>query len=755
MAHDCRLLGGHGRTARVILVLAACCSLLPSTVAKPVKAVRRVLFINSLGPSYPFTARIDEAIRNILEKSPYQIELYHEYLETVLFPAASTQQRFRQWYINKYRDRKPDVIIAIGSSAIRFMSDSHKKFFPETPIVFCGGISEFADNPKLDSQFTGAWMVPHPANTLDAALKLQPGTKHVVVVGGEGWADRRAEAIVKEHLRRYEAALDFTYLTDLEMSALLERLRQLPTKTIILYTAFSQDAAGTRFIDATQSIPMVVGAANAPVFVMMDQFIGPGTIGGYVSSIAAQGQVAAESAMRVLKGESPRDIPIVNGTNLYMFDWRALRRWGLRESGLPPGSTLLYRQPSLWQTYKRYVLGVAYLFALETLLILALLWQHAKRRKVERSLVVSNGELKKSEVILRESEERFRLVANTAPALIWMSATNNMCTFFNQGWLSFTGRSMEQELGEGWLSGVHPDDLERRLTILPGGSDAPVEFEVEYRLRSFDGEYRWIVDHGVPRFGSDGIFCGYIGSCVDITDRKMSEMSLRELSGRLIHAQEEERTRIARELHDDLSQRIVLLSISLEQFGQGRPGLSSADREQLHNIEQVATEVSSTIHNLSHQLHPYKLDSLGLVPSLRGLCREFSLQHRIQVQFIHQDVPPDIPKNVNLCLFRIAQEGLRNAMKHSGTAEARVELSADRDGIELCISDSGLGFDPETAKRESGLGLVSMRERLRLVSGNLSIESKPSHGTRIRARVPLPRMPGQDTSEQKQYEATA
>jgi len=233
---------------------------------------------------------------------------------------------------------------------------------------------------------------------------------------------------------------------------------------------------------------------------------------------------------------------------------------------------------------------------LQQLKMLAEIFSNAlKRKHATHAFLISNAELNRSEIVLRESEERFRLVANTAPAFIWMSGTNNKCTFFNQGWLSFTGRSLDQELGEGWLAGVHPDDQERRLAIFPAGSDAPVEFEVEYRLRRFDGEYRWIVDHGVPRFGSDGIFCGYIGSCVDITDRKLSEMSLRELSGRLIHAQEEERTRIARELHDDLSQRIVLLSISLEQFGQGRPGLSSTDREQLRNIEQGCYR--SVVHN--------------------------------------------------------------------------------------------------------------------------------------------------------------
>jgi signal transduction histidine kinase len=158
---------------------------------------------------------------------------------------------------------------------------------------------------------------------------------------------------------------------------------------------------------------------------------------------------------------------------------------------------------------------------------------------------------------------------------------------------------------------------------------------MEYRLRRFDGKYRWIIDYGVPRFERNRTFLGYIGSCVDITDRKLSEDALLDLSGRLITAHEEERTRIARELHDDLSPRMALLQIGLAEFEQETCGLKSIDRKSLHNIAEIATEVSSDIHNLSHELNLSKLDSLGLVATVGGFCREFSKQHALHVQFNH------------------------------------------------------------------------------------------------------------------------
>ena len=351
--------------------------------------------------------------------------------------------------------------------------------------------------------------------------------------------------------------------------------------------------------------------------------------------------------------------------------------------------------------------------------------------------IVDISERKTGEQALRDSEKRFRLVANAAPVMIWMSGPDKLCTFFNQGWLDFTGRALEDELGNGWVSRVHPEDLEHCLTIYSRSFDARVDFQMEYRMRRHDGEYRWLTDVGVPTFGVDGAFQGYIGSCVDITDRKTSEEALLDMSGRLITAHEEERARIARELHDDLSQRMALLEIGLEEFEQETSGLPSTARQQLHKIAEIATEVSSDIHNLSHELHPSKLDSLGLVAAVGGFCREFSTQHGLHVQFAHHQVDERVPKDVTLCLFRIVQEALRNVLKHSGAAKAKVELMGHGDQIEMCVSDSGTGFDPESSQGKPGLGLISMRERLRLVGGHLAIESEPALGTRIRARVRL------------------
>jgi PAS domain S-box-containing protein len=366
-------------------------------------------------------------------------------------------------------------------------------------------------------------------------------------------------------------------------------------------------------------------------------------------------------------------------------------------------------------------------------------FHYSSKGEAERMLGIAADitDRKRLETDLLESEERFRLVANSAPVLIWMSGTDKQCTFFNQGWLSFTGRSLAEQLGGGWASGVHAEDLAHCLEVYTTAFDARVDFQMEYRLRRFDGEYRWIVDFGVPRFESDGTFRGFIGSCVDITERKTSEQSLHALTGRLISAQEEERARIARELHDDFSQRLALLGIGLGQLWKKLPDSEVGERASVLDLIRVTREVSSDIHSLSHQLHSSKLEHVGLMSALAGLCQEISQKYKIEVHFTESECPSNIPKDAALCLFRVAQEGLANVVKHSRSKKALVELRGNPAGVTLRISDSGRGFDPTLNKPNAGIGIIGMTERLRLVGGMLAVRSEPNCGTEIFAQVPL------------------
>jgi PAS domain S-box-containing protein len=340
--------------------------------------------------------------------------------------------------------------------------------------------------------------------------------------------------------------------------------------------------------------------------------------------------------------------------------------------------------------------------------------------------------------VVRESEARFRLVANTAPVMIWMSGPDKLCNYFNQRWLHFTGRPLQSELGDGWADGVHPEDLESCLYTYTQAFHGRTSFQMQYRLRRHDGEYRWVLDIGVPRFNQDGTFAGYIGSCIDITDRKLAEEALASLGHRLIEAHEQERTWIARELHDDIVQRIALVAVELDQGDQQGADPNTALYHHIQQALQRLSDLGRDVQTLSHHLHSSKLEYLGLMVATKSFCSELSEQRNVRIKFKHSDIPASVPKEISLCLFRVLQEALQNAVKHSGTQDFAVELTGTRYGIRLTVTDSGIGFDSRQAMDGRGLGLISMRERLRLVNGELSIQSQPGLGTTIIADARYP-----------------
>jgi hypothetical protein len=284
------------RRTLILSVIAVALLVSRSTATSPMREVRRVLIINDLGIiSSPGFSEVDQAVLTSLQKSPYRIELYQESLELTLFPDRVSQDRFRGAIIQKYSARKPDVIIAAGPVSLKFIAKLYDKF-QGTPIIFCAIWGGIPDQLRHGVPFTGVLAQLHPEGTLNAALHLLPSTKHVVVVGGVGKFDEGFEAIAKQGFHNYESKLEFEYLIDLTMPALLERLKHLPSDTIVYHTAITQDAAGDHFIDSAQSIPMVASAANAPVFVMDDVDLRAGTVGGDLVNWADDGRVAGEMA---------------------------------------------------------------------------------------------------------------------------------------------------------------------------------------------------------------------------------------------------------------------------------------------------------------------------------------------------------------------------------------------------------------------------------------------------------------------------
>ena len=285
------------------------------------------------------------------------------------------------------------------------------------------------------------------------------------------------------------------------------------------------------------------------------------------------------------------------------------------------------------------------------------------------------------------------------------------------------------------VSHIHADDLHSVMSAYEKQTQITEHFDLTFRIWANDGRLVWIQNLISVDPASEGATKLH-GFMIDVSERKRAEEALKDLGGRLIAAQEEERRRVARELHDDFNQRLAVLSIELEQLGQKiqKPlGL----RQNVQRLQAQAQEIAAEIHRLSYKLHPSKLDHLGLAAAIKSLCAELTESGKLQVEFHQNGFPSVLPKDITLCVFRIAQEGLRNCVKHSGAKSARVVLTRTRNTIRLAVSDNGCGFNTKTALMEKGLGFISMKERLHLLGGQMNVYSKHLHGTRIEVSVPL------------------
>ena len=249
--------------------------------------------------------------------------------------------------------------------------------------------------------------------------------------------------------------------------------------------------------------------------------------------------------------------------------------------------------------------------------------------------------------------------------------------------------------------------------------------------------YGWFIDSGEPRLTPDGSFSGYICSAIDITDLKAARATLANLNARLIQAQEQERTRLARELHDDVCQRMTVMALDLQHLGERIPENDSAARGELLTLYDEMTMLGRDVNSMSHRLHSSKLELLGLPAAGDTFCKEIEKHHGVKVEFVHEGMPAQLREGVAVALFRVLQEALSNAVKHSGASEYHVSLRRIDHELQLEVVDYGRGFDAAAAIAKSGIGLITMQERIKLVNGQVVIDSSPATGTTVRASVPL------------------
>jgi PAS domain S-box-containing protein len=383
----------------------------PATGPKTVN----VLLLFASSRLTPAQMTLDETFRSALtSRLSTPTFFYTEYLDLSLFRGDVPLPELQALLKQKYRAVKLDLVLALSSRALRFAVQNRAELFPGAPIVFSGVDQSALGDLKLDDDVTGIWLNTDWAGTLDAALRLQPDTRRVVVINGSGLFDRPWLASARRQLdvERYRGRVAIEYMSGLVLGDVLRRVAALSPGTIVLCGGITRDATGQDLI-AAEAARHVAASSSVPVYGPSETFIGGGIVGGHVVSFTRQGVRAAELAVGLLSGQRPS--PLDRGANAYVFDWRQLRRWGLDETRLPAGSELRFRQPSPWDLYKWPLLGAAALVALQGVLIVGLLVSRWQRRKAQRAL----AERLRFETLVSELSATFvTLPAREAPTEI-------------------------------------------------------------------------------------------------------------------------------------------------------------------------------------------------------------------------------------------------------------------------------------------------------------------------------------------------
>jgi len=692
-----------------------------ATAAEP----KQVLLLHSFGWNFQAEGAFGDYLRtDLAEKSPYPLDPYEVLLEIARFSDGERDEAFVGYLRGLFATHPPDLIVTLVSPAARFIQRHRQDLFPSTPVIFAALDARAIKDATLTANDTMVPVSTDQRAMIENILRTLPGTTTIAVVTGDAPIERFWVKELRQVVQPFENRIDFIFLNELSFADILMRVAALPPRSAIFYGDLVVDAQGIPHRQE-EVLARLHAVAKAPIFGQYDYQLGGGIVGGPLLSVQALSRKTAEVAAQILAGASPGDIKTpAQKLGEPEFDWRELQRWGVAEANLPPNSTVWFREPTLWEQYRWYILAAAGFSGLQGILIVGLLLNRLRLRRAHDRL--------------RTSEEGMSLAAIAAKLRFWVwDIPRDEVRASASDWSSGNWYSAQPVHFDQFIDIVHSDDRTSLRKAVRGALEGDGQYETEYRVMSPDSTVRWIAARGRIEFDPNGKPMQLRAISIDITERRRAEDEARDLNGRLITAHEDERARLARALHDDVTQRLALLAIDAgrKEKGLGDPIAGQAMRSIRHDLVQLSEDV----HALSYALHPAILEDLGLIEALKAECARFGAVEGIPTSFRATEGVDQPIWALSLCLYRVAQEALRNVARHSSATSIEVELRAVGGGFELVVRDNGVGFDPIRKQARPSLGLAGMRQRLFIVDGELLIESAPSAGTRIVARAPMER----------------
>ncbi len=684
---------------------------------------KRILILDPFGRDVAPFSSVVSAFRSALAREFGEpVDFYEVPLDLARFAGAEGEGPLLAFLEGRLENRPVDLVVTIGGAGVQFTARHRARLFPDTPVLVVAADPRFVPPELLR---TNAALVTQEVNLtgmVEDILQLQPQTTNIAVVFGASALESYWVEACRRELQSFTNRVGFTWLNDLSLEQVVNRCAALPPRSFILHGLFLVDAAGVP-CERNEALRRLHAVANAPLFAYFASEFGLGAIGGRLYQELEIGTQGARTASRILRGERPESIPpqmLAEATPV--FDWRELQRWGISENRLPPGSLVKHREPTAWERYKWRIIANTALCLIEAALIAVLVRSLIKRRQAEQRLRESE----------RLSQATFDLaavgIAHVGADGRWLRVNDKLC--------AIVGYSREELLRSGFQDITHPDDLKEDLDHVRQLLSAQIKnYSMEKRYLCKDRSVVWVnltvslvrTVAGKPKH--------FISVVEDITSRKRAEQAAQDFSGQLINAQEEERARLGRELHDDITQRLARLAIDVGRCELGTSEVSPT--VMAREVREGLVRLSEDVHALSYRLHPAVLEDLGLAEALKAECERFSARESVPATVRLQTLPAQVPREAALCLFRVAQEALQNTARHAHARTVEVSLREWDQGLQLAVRDDGCGFEAANQHARPSLGLASMRERVHLLGGELDIDSAPGHGTTILAWVPL------------------
>jgi PAS domain S-box-containing protein len=705
-----------GRHAGIWLVTCVFSILLLSSWMGFAASPKRVLILDSFGRDVaPFGIALSSFRTTLATELGEPVDIHEAALDMARFSDPGTERPFADFLERRFAGRPLDLVVPLGAPAARFAARYREELFASTPVLFAAVDERMLPANAVGTNATLVTQRVRLPGILDNVLQVQPEVTNIAVVLGSTPLEEFWAGECRREWGGYTNRVSFTWLNSLPLPQMVDAARRLPPRSAVLFLMLLMDAGNVPY-DGTEPLKALHVAANAPVFGYFESQLGLGTVGGRMYPDRLVGERAARAAVRILRGEPAGNIPREEvPLSTPRYDWRELTRWGIDLDRLPPGSIVEFREPAFWRRYWRHLVAVTGLCGLQTGLIISLVVNRAKRR---------------------ESEARLKLAADAAGAGLWSLDIGSGCFWFTRKTRELFDLVPDETVTlERILQLVHPDDRERVRAQVREVIRSRGDIQVDYRVVRKDGSVRWFHSRGSVHCGRSGRPGHLMGVSVDHTARKRAEQALRDFSARFIKTQERERARLARELHDDITQRLARLAIDVGRAEAGQtPQLAG---EAVRSVRRELIRLSEDIHALSYRLHPSILEDLGLAAALRAEAERLENQISIPIVVRVEELPESISPDAALCLFRVAQEALRNTMCHAHAGRITISLRRAEGGLQLVVQDDGRGFDPAVQRDRPSLGLASMRERVQLLRGEFDLESAPGCGTTVLAWVPL------------------